>query len=497
MGTFNIYLDSDCNINFSGSKFNGFSISYIHAYISNASPTINFKGIASNWLGDTAKTSCPAYINFLGSSDFNGKVILPDVLNGTGGIASAKSINYWAAFRGVSGNFTVSDIYKASDCKEMFSGCTDFNSPVNIVNPYVNCSCNNMFIYCVNMNSPITIGEGVTECRWMFMGCENFNAPVTMANSIKNYYEMFNGCSQFNKPVSIGSDATSCFGMFANCYSLNSVVTIGNNVNVCTNMFRNCYEFNQPIDIPDSVTLCQNMFRYCNKFNSSIKLPNDPINVSGMFYGMNNFCKPLFIPDGWRYYGTITSSFDRYTSVMSFPLIALYPIPNPFNLHDDVMLHRIFDVIPDSILNNFIGATVISRDDAYVDTIVQWRFINFHPNAPNGGIEATRTDTREYVEVLIRGTVEAHNQNVPEFYNYYIGYEYVEDFEPYLENEPPYYNNSTYNNNTNLSGVTNGSFYFANCYEYNQSTTIPNCMSKADCMFARCNSFNQPVYFEE
>ncbi|MDY4803899.1 DarT ssDNA thymidine ADP-ribosyltransferase family protein [Campylobacter sp.] len=147
------------------------------------------------------------------------------------------------------------DVSNVTDMSEMFSGCENFNQPLNSWNVSNVTNMFRMFFGCENFNQPLNSWNvsSVTNMNGMFWGCINFNQPLNSWNvsNVTNMKRMFWGCKKFNQPLNSWnvSNVTDMSEMFSGCENFNQPLNSWNVSNVAdmSYMFFGCENFNQPI----------------------------------------------------------------------------------------------------------------------------------------------------------------------------------------------------------------------------------------------------------
>ena len=178
------------------------------------------------------------------------------------------------------------------DASEMFSGCINFNQPLN-----------NLF----------TVARARTAYL-MFEGCTAFNGNVgnwkfgTNVIGGKVWIEgMFSGCESFNNggspdinnwdftTVTTGFEGNQMGGLFAGCVSFNQPLNNWDvsKVSVFTSMFEDCTAFNQPLNnwnLVSSAIIMERMFANATSYNQPILWVDvDAFSIIGMFSGCTAF----------------------------------------------------------------------------------------------------------------------------------------------------------------------------------------------------------------
>lgn len=180
----------------------------------------------------------------------------------------------------------------------MFSGCTNFNQPVNIPDGTTDIS--SMFSEASKFNQPITIPNSVTNMSKTFSKCYELNQPVVISNNVANMANTFENCWKFNQPVEVHSNAdyVNTDSIFIGCRVFNQPVSLPNNIGGSF-MFDNCWEFNQPIDLnfkfPSSKTFYDILW-HCNEFNSPVNISTDNnVKLREVIMSCHNFNAPVYI----------------------------------------------------------------------------------------------------------------------------------------------------------------------------------------------------------
>ncbi|WP_272887350.1 DarT ssDNA thymidine ADP-ribosyltransferase family protein [Campylobacter lanienae] len=97
------------------------------------------------------------------------------------------------------------DVSNVTDMSEMFSGCKNFNQPLDNWDVSNVTNMNSMFGGCKNFNQPLGNWNvsSVTDMYMMFAGCDNFNQPLNNWNvsNVTDMREMFVFCANFNQPL--------------------------------------------------------------------------------------------------------------------------------------------------------------------------------------------------------------------------------------------------------------------------------------------------------
>lgn len=183
----------------------------------------------------------------------------------------------------------------------MFSGCTNFNQPVNIPDGTTDIS--SMFSEASKFNQPITIPNSVTNMSKTFSKCYELNQPVVIPNNVTNVANMantFENCWRFNQPVEVHSNAdyVNTDSIFIGCRAFNQPISLPNNIGG-NFMFGNCWKFNQPIDLnfkfPSSKTF-DGILSNCNEFNSPVNISTDNnVKLREVIISCHNFNAPVYI----------------------------------------------------------------------------------------------------------------------------------------------------------------------------------------------------------
>ena len=91
------------------------------------------------------------------------------------------------------------DVRHVRDMNSMFSGCTNFNLPLNGWNVDNVRNMESMFSGCTNFNQPLNDWniKNVRNMKYMFSGCEKFNQPLTkwVLDGYVSIAYMFSNCS--------------------------------------------------------------------------------------------------------------------------------------------------------------------------------------------------------------------------------------------------------------------------------------------------------------
>tara|TARA_R110000822_G_scaffold144097_1_gene282686 strand:+ start:231 stop:1349 length:1119 start_codon:yes stop_codon:yes gene_type:complete len=191
---------------------------------------------------------------------------------------------------------TILSFYGCSNMVGTYTDNPDFSGSTSMLQ---------MFTNCTNFNSPLVIDTtGVTTMFQMFSGCTNFNSDITFSStsSVSNMSYMFNACTNFNKAVNFDtSNVTTINNMFYNCTNFDKAVNF-NTVKVTNTgrMFMFCSNFNQTINF--DLSACANttlMFYNCTSFNSPVTFTNTTVltSHSNTFNGCTIFDQDL---SGWN-----------------------------------------------------------------------------------------------------------------------------------------------------------------------------------------------------
>jgi len=137
----------------------------------------------------------------------------------------------------------------------MFSGATDFNSPIDHwdVSNVVNMS--NMFRFATVFNQPLNNWDvsNVTDMAFMFYIAVAFNQPLNAWNtsSVTTMERTFRNATNFNQPLNSWNTAnvTDMTGMFYDAAGFNLPLNLWNVANVTNmlGMFYRAYAFNQAL----------------------------------------------------------------------------------------------------------------------------------------------------------------------------------------------------------------------------------------------------------
>lgn len=181
------------------------------------------------------------------------------------------------------------NVSRVKTMREMFKGCTSFNSPID---------------WDVDAEGKETGLGSLTDITEMFYGCSVFNQPVNweLSNDLKDVTYVFSGCSQFNQPVPwdmYNNQVEDFTGMFQGCTNYNQSITLDFvNVTNASYMFSGCTRFNQSLSEENNLHYCKNMshmFDGCSSLNSSLDEieVDDATDMSYMFRGCTSFNMPL------------------------------------------------------------------------------------------------------------------------------------------------------------------------------------------------------------
>lgn len=208
----------------------------------------------------------------------------------------------------------IPNLTNVTSMANMFSGCTQLNSPFNInfwnISNVTNLS--GMFRGCANFNQALSLWNtsNVTDLSSMFEGARNFNQNIGTWNTsnVTNMSKMFKDAEKFNRNISNWntSSVTDMSEMFFSSifsdtpFAFNQ--NIGNwntsNVTNMSGMFNGAVLFNQNIGNwnTSNVTNMSNMFNKAFSFNQNIGNWNTSsvTNMSGMFRGDFNSFLVLF-----------------------------------------------------------------------------------------------------------------------------------------------------------------------------------------------------------
>ena len=201
------------------------------------------------------------------------------------------------------------DLSKVTSLSGMFSGCTNFNSPLSDWNVSKVKYMDHTFHSCSSFNQSLAGWDvsNVTHMAYMFCHCESFDQPLAHFNvaNVENMYGMFWECSAFNQPLAnwnVGK-VKDMGWMFASCKKFNQPLQgwdVGNVENF-KYMFYVCDDFDQPLagwNVSKAKNM-SNMFCACDKFNQPLQAwdVSNVENMEGMFEYTKAFNQPL---EGWN-----------------------------------------------------------------------------------------------------------------------------------------------------------------------------------------------------
>lgn len=197
-------------------------------------------------------------------------------------------------------------IYNAG---KMYFGCKNLKDTficnqsliVNMAEPYdLMKYCVNMdfmFSGCTNFNQPINIPSQIQKLHLTFEDCTNFNQSLDL-NNVKNFYRTFHN-SGFNQPLSL-TGIINFAGALSACKNFNQPINIissttHGSIDV-SEAFRACKNFNQPVNITAYQANMSNLFFDCTNFNQPFEFrAYVPRDVSGLFYNCKNYNQPFTI----------------------------------------------------------------------------------------------------------------------------------------------------------------------------------------------------------
>ena len=342
--------------------------------------------------------------------------------------------------------------YTITSMMGCFWGCTSFNQSIVIPNSVT--SMDNCFYGCTSFNQSIVIPNSVTTMNGCFNGCIRLNQPITLSNSVWDMNHCFYGCVLFNQPIVIPDSVTRMGNCFWGCTSFNQPIIIPDSVTDIGGCFGNCFSFNQLLIIPDSVTDMRTCFYRCTSFNQLIIIPESVTNMDSCFYGCTSFNQPIIIPESvtdiYRcFYGctNLSSSITITTNSINDVRNCFYNTNNPrIIIANDASIRYWSELIP----SETGGGTIAS----YIGTEYIGHYI-YYPYYDSG-----------VLAVMVSGNNS------------------LEKYEPILKK-------IRCADGVLPIGIMDDCFN--NCYNFNQSITIPETVTSAARCFKNCTSLSQNI----
>ncbi|MFN3692495.1 MAG: BspA family leucine-rich repeat surface protein [Candidatus Paceibacteria bacterium] len=294
------------------------------------------------------------------------------------------------------------DLSSVTDMSYMFSGATNFNSPIgnwdvsNVTSMFF------MFRSAAAFNQPLNAWNisNVTNIKGIFNNATSFNQPLDNwdVSQITEMHSVFAGATAFNQPLNSWdvSQVTSFRGeapypdrgMFAGATSFNQPLDAWD-VSSASDMrwmFNGATSFNQPLDAWDvsNVTSMASMFQNATAFNQPLDAwdVSNVTSMASMFQNATAFNQPL---NSWD----VSSASD---------MIWMFNGASSFN--QSLRNWQIYSEV--AIGDIFRDATALSSEN-YADMLIGWSQLSSIPmNIDLGIVSARYCDTAENARTLLR-----------------------------------------------------------------------------------------------
>lgn len=380
-----------------------------------------------------------------------------------------------------------------------FYNSTNFNGRVDLPNCIDGGA---MFEWCASLNAPVTIPDSFTYLSSAFLGCTNFNQPINIPANVNSTQVMFAGCVNFNSPVTFADGVVGVYAdrMFINCYNFNSPVDFGNRLRDGKEMFGGCHNFNHPIhiDYPQDVNF-NNYNAYFNsmvassKFDSDVSILNFPqgtsyITLERMAYNCPNLSERNFT----------VSTRGPVNTIVFLDLFA-----HDINMNSNI---DILGITANQVYcaDMFYNCQKFNRPVVFPQNVSSFNYAFFQCWKLNQPIDMSTPKANTTCHNMFAACVRFNQHiTIPYGINNCVNMFYA----CYNFNQPITIPDSVVNcmdmfshcNNFNSSvhigsNVNVCSTMFRNCNNFNQPITIPDSVVSASLMFEYCNNFNSPVH---